>query len=83
MRPKFDCLDTSLINSLSHNILRLYSTNLLNNILKGGVVTAGSASGICDGAAAVVVASEAAVKKHNLTPLARWGSADAAVQYTI
>ena len=39
--------------------------------LKGGVVTAGSASGICDGAAAVVVASEAAVKKHNLTPLAR------------
>ena len=39
--------------------------------IKDGVVTAGSASGICDGAAAVVVASEDAVKKHNLTPLAR------------
>merc|ERR1711936_704750 len=38
---------------------------------KGGVVTAGGASGICDGAAAVMVASEEAVKEHNLTPLAR------------
>jgi len=38
---------------------------------KGGVVTAGSASGICDGAAAVIIASEEAVSKHNLTPLAR------------
>ncbi|KAL1462303.1 hypothetical protein WDU94_014147 [Cyamophila willieti] len=38
---------------------------------KDGVVTAGSASGICDGAGAVIIASEAAVKAHNLTPLAR------------
>merc|ERR1719415_96089 len=38
---------------------------------KGGVVTAGSASGICDGAAAVIIASEEAVTKHSLTPLAR------------
>jgi len=38
---------------------------------KGGVVTAGGASGICDGASAVMVASEEAVKEHNLTPLAR------------
>merc|ERR1712001_719678 len=38
---------------------------------KGGVVTAASASGICDGAAAVVVASESAVKEQGLTPLAR------------
>ena len=38
---------------------------------KDGVVTAGSASGICDGAAAVILASEDAVKQHNLTPLAR------------
>ena len=35
------------------------------------MVTAGSASGICDGAAAVLIASEEAVAKHNLTPLAR------------
>ncbi|XP_050423244.1 3-ketoacyl-CoA thiolase, mitochondrial [Adelges cooleyi] len=38
---------------------------------KDGVVTAGSASGICDGAGAVVLASEEALKKHSLTPLAR------------
>jgi len=38
---------------------------------KGGVVTAGSASGICDGASAVIIASEEAVTKHGLTPLAR------------
>jgi len=38
---------------------------------KGGVVTAGSASGICDGAGAVVIASEAAVAQHGLKPLAR------------
>jgi acetyl-CoA acyltransferase 2 len=38
---------------------------------EGGVVTAGSASGICDGAATVLVASEEAVKAHNLAPLAR------------
>lgn len=38
---------------------------------KDGVVTAGNASGICDGAAALVLASEEAVKKHNLKPLAR------------
>jgi acetyl-CoA acyltransferase 2 len=38
---------------------------------KDGVVTAGGASGICDGAGAIIIASEAAVKQHNLTPLAR------------
>lgn len=38
---------------------------------KDGVVTAGSASGICDGASAVIIASEEAVKQHNLQPLAR------------
>lgn len=38
---------------------------------KNGAVTAGTASGICDGAAAVILASEEAVKEYNLTPLAR------------
>jgi len=38
---------------------------------KGGVVTAGNASGISDGAGSLVLASEEAVKKHKLTPLAR------------
>ncbi|KAG8539578.1 hypothetical protein GDO81_020720 [Engystomops pustulosus] len=38
---------------------------------KDGVVTAGNASGICDGAGAVIVASEEATTKHKLKPLAR------------
>jgi acetyl-CoA C-acetyltransferase len=38
---------------------------------EGGVLTAASSSQITDGASAVVVASERAVKAHNLTPLAR------------
>jgi len=38
---------------------------------KDGSVTAGNASGLNDGAAAVLVASESAVKKYNLKPLAR------------
>ena len=40
-------------------------------VREGGTVTAGNASGINDGAAAVIIASEAAVKKHGLTPRAR------------
>lgn len=38
---------------------------------KNGVVTAGNASGVNDGAGALVLASEDAVKKNSLTPLAR------------
>lgn len=38
---------------------------------EGGTVTAGNASGVNDGAAALIVASEAAVKAHVLTPIAR------------
>jgi 3-oxoadipyl-CoA thiolase len=36
-----------------------------------GTVTAGNASGVNDGAAALIIASEAAAKKHGLTPRAR------------
>ena len=38
---------------------------------KDGTVTAGNASGVNDGAAALVIASEAAARKHGLTPIAR------------
>lgn len=38
---------------------------------KDGSVTAGNASGLNDGAAATIIASEEAVKKYNLKPLAR------------
>jgi 3-oxoadipyl-CoA thiolase len=36
-----------------------------------GTVTAGNASGINDGASAMIIANEAAVKRHGLTPRAR------------
>ncbi|KWV90365.1 acetyl-CoA C-acetyltransferase [Erythrobacter sp. YT30] len=36
-----------------------------------GMVTAASASQICDGSSAVLVVSEEALKRHNLTPMAR------------
>ncbi|SHE95713.1 3-oxoadipyl-CoA thiolase [Kaistia soli DSM 19436] len=38
---------------------------------KGGTVTAGNASGVNDGAAALILASAEAAKKHGLTPIAR------------
>jgi acetyl-CoA acetyltransferase family protein len=43
----------------------------LNPIFPGGSVTAGNASGINDGAAAILVASEAAVDRYDLEPVAR------------
>jgi acetyl-CoA C-acetyltransferase len=43
----------------------------LKTLAEGGVVTAGNASQICDGSSAVLVVSEAALKAHGLTPLAR------------
>lgn len=49
-------------------------------VRQGGTVTAGNASGVNDGAAALLLASEAAVNKHGLTPRARvLGMASAAV----
>jgi len=41
---------------------------------KDGVVTAANASGICDGAGSILLASEQAVLEHGLTPLARLAS---------
>jgi acetyl-CoA acetyltransferases len=38
---------------------------------KDGVVTAANASGICDGAGSVILATEGAVKEYGFTPLAR------------
>ncbi|NTB87618.1 3-oxoadipyl-CoA thiolase [Agrobacterium tumefaciens] len=39
--------------------------------IEGGTVTAGNSSGVNDGAAALIIASEDAVKKYGLTPIAR------------
>ncbi|MEN5249300.1 3-oxoadipyl-CoA thiolase [Brucella pseudintermedia] len=38
---------------------------------EGGTVTAGNASGVNDGAAALIIASEAAIKQYSLKPIAR------------
>jgi acetyl-CoA C-acetyltransferase len=38
---------------------------------EGGSLTAASSSQICDGASAVLIVSEAALKEHSLTPIAR------------
>jgi acetyl-CoA acyltransferase len=52
--------------------LRLTSLDKLSSLKsltgENGSITAGNASGVNDGAAALLVASEDAVKKHNLTP---------------
>ncbi|WP_295856805.1 3-oxoadipyl-CoA thiolase [uncultured Xylophilus sp.] len=40
-------------------------------VREGGTVTAGNASGVNDGAVAMLIASEAAAKQHGLTPRAR------------
>lgn len=48
---------------------------------QGGSVTAGNASGVNDGAAALLIASQDAIKKYNLTPMARvTGAAVAGVE---
>ena len=43
----------------------------LNTLAPKGRITAGTSSQICDGASAVMIVSEKALKEHNLTPLAR------------
>jgi len=43
----------------------------LRPVQEGGVITAGVASQNCDGAAALLIASEQALKDHNLKPRAR------------
>jgi acetyl-CoA C-acetyltransferase len=40
-------------------------------LVEGGLLTAATSSQVTDGASAVIVASERAVREHNLTPIAR------------
>ncbi|WP_353510555.1 3-oxoadipyl-CoA thiolase [Intrasporangium sp.] len=49
----------------------LEALGALRPIFPGGSVTAGNASGVNDGAAALLIASEEAVSRFNLSPLAR------------
>jgi len=43
----------------------------LNPIAADGMITAGNASQVCDGASGVLVVSERALRSHGLTPIAR------------
>ena len=43
----------------------------LKTLQPGGVITAGNASQICDGASGVLIVNERALKTHGLTPIAR------------
>ena len=53
-------------------------SSLSSPFRKNGTVTAGNASGINDGAAAIIIANEAGVKRNHLTPRARIVSAASA-----
>ena len=80
-------LTHSLTHSFTHSLLHSLTPSLTHSHLglcrecvsSAGVITAANASTLNDGAAAVVLASEDAVAKHNLKPLAKIrGFADAA-----
>jgi acetyl-CoA C-acetyltransferase len=49
----------------------LEAIGAVRTLVEGGCVTAANASQICDGASAALVVNEAALKRYNLTPLAR------------
>ena len=49
----------------------LESIGSVKLLKEGGVITAANASQICDGASAVLVVSERALREHGLKPLAR------------
>lgn len=75
--------ETLVFNTDEHpRLTSLEKLESLRPIVKeGGSVTAGNASGINDGAAALILASEAAVSQHGLTPRARiLGTAVAGVE---
>jgi acetyl-CoA acyltransferase 2 len=67
---KLDKIDCSKDEHLREDVSLEEMKKLKPTFKKDGTVTAGSASGIVDGACAILIASEDYVKKHNLKPLA-------------
>lgn len=67
---KFDRVDCSRDEHLRDDVSLESMQKLKPTFKKDGTVTAGSASGIVDGACALIVASEEYVAKHNLKPIA-------------
>jgi acetyl-CoA C-acetyltransferase/acetyl-CoA acyltransferase 2 len=67
---KFERIDCSRDEHLREDISLADLQKLKPTFKKEGTVTAGSASGIVDGACAMIIASEAFVEKYKLTPIA-------------
>jgi acetyl-CoA C-acetyltransferase/acetyl-CoA acyltransferase 2 len=67
---KLDRVDCSRDEHLREDVSLAEMQKLKPTFKKDGTVTAGSASGIVDGACAMIIASEDYVKKHNLKPVA-------------
>ena len=67
---KIDRVDCSQDEHLRNDVSLAEMEKLKPTFKKDGRVTAGSASGIVDGACAMIIASEEYVKKHNLKPIA-------------
>jgi acetyl-CoA acetyltransferase family protein len=74
-------MDPILVDQDEHpRLSTLEKLASLRTIFEGGTITAGNASGINDGAAAILISSEEGAKKNGLTPRARIvGSAVAGV----
>ncbi|WP_313715893.1 3-oxoadipyl-CoA thiolase [Arsenicicoccus bolidensis] len=71
--------DPTVVDTDEHPRLgSLETLDRLRPLFPGGSVTAGNASGVNDGAAALLVASESAVERFSLEPLARIDGAAAA-----
>ena len=67
---KFDRIDCSKDEHLREDISLAEMQKLKPTFKKDGTVTAGSASGIVDGACALIIANEEYCQKHNLKPIA-------------
>lgn len=65
--------DPAIFSKDEHPRLTTLDTlaSLKSIVKQGGTVTAGNASGVNDGACALLIASEVGVKQHSLTPKAR------------
>ncbi|MEO5641317.1 MAG: acetyl-CoA C-acetyltransferase [Sphingomicrobium sp.] len=71
---QIETVDGPARHSIDEGIRRdatLESIGSVRLLQEGGVISAANASQICDGASAVLVVSEAALKAHGLTPIAR------------
>ena len=66
---------SNAVEAVSYKHLDVYKrqleglASLRPSFRKDGTVTAGNASGLNDGAAALLLASEKAIKEHNLAPV--------------